>query len=198
MLQKSSYSFENCDDNALVELFKNDEVLSAQAFEAICSRYLNLISSISSKYRFCAESYELSDFMQEGLIGLLSACKNFDENGGMSFKNYAMLCVENRFKTIMRHQSTKAQVPAKNLVPIDDSLLSLEDVNALSVSEVLESKEYIKSVFKKHDSSFSTLEKKVLRLYLSGYSYKQTACALSISEKSVDNALYRIKKKLNC
>lgn len=195
-MHKRPFSLENCDDNTLVSMIKSEDSQTDEAFETMCSRYLNLISSISSKYRFCAESYELSDFMQEGLIGLLSACKSFDINGGMSFKNYAMLCVENRFKTIRRHQSTKAQVPTKNLVPIDENLCHVEDINAMSVQEVLESKEYIKSVFKKHDASFSSLEKKVLRLYLSGYSYKQTACALSISEKSVDNALYRIRKKL--
>lgn len=196
-MQKSSYSFENCDDNTLVDFIKSGDSDADAAFETICSRYLNLISSISSKYRFCAQWYELSDFMQEGLIGLLAACKSFDESHSMSFKNYAMLCVENRFKTIMRHHCTKAQVPTNNIVPIDENVFSVEDVNALSVVEALESKEYIKSVFKKHDASFSALEKKVLRLYLSGYSYKQTACALSISEKSVDNALCRIRKKLS-
>ena len=196
-MQHSSYFFENCDDTTLASLIRSGDDQSDIAFEIICVRYLNLISSIASKYRYCAEGYELSDFMQEGLIGLLSACKSYDNGRGMSFKNYAMLCVENRFKTIRRHKNATTQVPPTNLVPIDSSLELLEDANEMSVQEILESKEYIKSVFKNLDKSLSELEKKVLKLYLSGYSYSQTAAALSISEKAVDNAMYRIRKKLS-
>ncbi len=196
-MQYFSYSFDDCDDATLAAHIKADDESADAAFETLCARYLKLISSISSKYRFCAEGYELSDFMQEGLIGLLSACKTFDEKRGMSFKNYAMLCVENRFRSINRHENKRGQVPASNLVPIDDTVSQVEDVNALTMQELLESKEYVKSVFSKLDGVLSDLEKKVLRLYLSGYSYKQSATALSISEKAVDNALCRIRKKLS-
>ena len=196
-MQHSSYFFENCDDTTLAALIRSGDAQSDIAFEIICVRYLNLISSIASKYRYCAEGYELSDFMQEGLIGLLSACKSYDNGRGISFKNYAMLCVENRCKTIRRLKNATTQVPSTNLVPIDSSLELLEDANEMSVQEILESKEYIKSVFKNLDKTLSELEKKVLKLYLSGYSYSQTAAALSISEKAVDNAMYRIRKKLS-
>ncbi|MDO4747722.1 MAG: sigma-70 family RNA polymerase sigma factor [Eubacteriales bacterium] len=196
-MQYSAYSFEHCDDATLASLIKCESDRCDCAFEAICARYLNLISTIASKYRYCAEGYELSDFMQEGLIGLLSACKTFDNERGMTFKNYAMLCVENRFRSISRHQNKRGQVPTSNIVPIDDNVSEIEDINAMSVQELFESKDYIKSVFNRLDGVLSELEKKVLRLYLSGYSYKQSATALSISEKAVDNALCRIRKKLS-
>ncbi|MBE6824652.1 MAG: sigma-70 family RNA polymerase sigma factor [Ruminococcaceae bacterium] len=197
MVQYASYPFENCDDATLITLIKGDCDTKDQAFEMMCARYLNLISSIASKYRYCDKGYELSDFMQEGLIGLLSACKTFDENAGMSFKNYAMLCVENRFRSIYRHAVNKAQVPLSNIVPIDESVSTLEDNNAISMQELIESKDYIKTVYKKIEGTLSELEKKVLSLYLSGYSYKQSATALNVSEKAIDNALYRIRKKLS-
>ena len=184
----------NCDDIALVTRIKNKD---DDAFELICAHYMGLISGIASKYRYCAQGYELSDFVQEGLIGLLSACKSFDENGGMTFKNYAMLCVENRYRSILRHHSSKGQVPHTQLVPIDDSINSLEDHNAMTMQELFESKEYIRSVFSKIEGVLSDLEKKVLSLYLSGYTYKQSATALFIYEKAVDNALSRIRKKLS-
>lgn len=196
-MQYASYPFENCDDATLITLIKGDCDTKDQAFEMMCARYLNLISSIASKYRYCDKGYELSDFMQEGLIGLLSACKTFDENAGMSFKNYAMLCVENRFRSIYRHAVNKAQVPLSNIVPIDESVSTLEDNNAISMQELIESKDYIKTVYKKIEGTLSELEKKVLSLYLSGYSYKQSATALNVSEKAIDNALYRIRKKLS-
>ena len=196
-MQYFSYSFDNCDDATLVAYIKKDSENADVAFEALCARDLNLISSIASKYRYCAEGYELSDFMQEGLIGLLSACKTFDEERSMSFKNYAMLCVENRFRSINRHENKRGQVPTSSIVPIDENVSQIEDINALSIQELFESKEYIKSVFSRLDSVLSDLEKKVLKLYLSGYSYNQSATALLISEKAVDNALYRIRKKLS-
>lgn len=193
----ASYSFEKCDDTALVKEIKSNGSGADQAFELMCARYLNLISSIASNYLYCAQDYELSDFMQEGLIGLFSACNTFDENSGKSFKNYAMLCVENRFRSIYRQQNKKGFVPFSSTVSIDDSVDTLEDSNALSMQESLESKEYIKSIYAKIEDTLSQLEKRVLSLYLSGYSYKQSATALNVSEKAVDNALYRIRKKLS-
>ncbi len=196
-MQYAQHSFENCNDAALVKLIQSNNDYDDLAFETLCARYMGIISSIASKYRYCAEGYELSDFMQEGLIGLLSACKSFDVDGGMTFKNYAMLCVENRFRSIYRHQNKKGQLSLSSMMPLDDTLSTLEDSNALTMQEFLESKEYIKSVFSKIEGELSTLEKKVLMLYLSGYSYRQTATALNVSEKAIDNALYRIRKKLS-
>lgn len=192
-MQYQIYSFENCDDNTLVDLIKRDDDTSDGAFEAICARYLSLIRAIAHKYRNSADGYELSDFVQEGLIGLLSACKTYDKNGSAAFKNYAMLCVENRFRSIYRHQSKKQH---SVVLSLDDSMNSIEDATAMSMQELLESKEYIKSVYEKIQTTLSDLEQKVLRLYLCGYSYRQSAQTLNISEKAVDNALCRIRKKL--
>lgn len=189
--------FENCDDAALAAVIKSEEEGFDEAFETMCARYMGLISSVASKYHYCTLGYELSDFLQEGLIGLLSACKTYDENSSKTFKNYTMLCVENRFRSILRHVNKMASVPQKNIVPIDESLASVEDNTALTLEETLESKEYIKTVMRKIESTLSQLEKEVLSLYLSGYSYKQCATALMVSEKSVDNALCRIRKKLS-
>lgn len=192
-MQYASYSFENCDDTTLVDLIKRDDENSDSAFEAVCARYLSLIRTIAHKYRYSAGGYELSDFIQEGLIGLLSACKTYDEDGGTTFKNYAMLCVENRFRSIYRQQNKKSH---SVVIPLDDSMDFYEDSNAMSMQEFLESKEYIKSVYSKMHDTLSPLEQKVLRLYLCGYSYKQSALSLNISEKAVDNALCRIRRKL--
>lgn len=196
-MSEKPIAFEECCDEILADFVRSDFCKAEDAFETMCARYMGLIATISSKYRYCSEGYELSDFMQEGLIGLLSACKSFDKNGGTSFKNFAMLCVENRFRSILRHQNSKAKIPTNNLVPIDETESYLEDFNAMNMQETLESKEYIKSVYKKIEKALSPLEKSVLSLYLSGYSYKQCATALDVSEKAVDNALCRIRKKLS-
>lgn len=193
-MQRNINHDENYSDATLITLINNND---SDAFELMCARYMGLISNIASKYRYCAEGYDLQDFIQEGLIGLLSACKTYNENGGMTFRNYAMLCVENRYRSIYRHENKKAQVPSSFIVPIDDSVRNLEDTNALSMQEILEHKEYIKSVFSNIEKTLSELEKKVLELYLYGYSYKQISTALSVSEKAISNALCRIRRKLS-
>ena len=190
-------SFDKFDDTVLVGFIKSGGTLCDEAFENMCARYMGLISSIASKFRNCFEFYEHSDIMQEGLIGLMFACRTFDTNGGMSFKNYAMLCVENRFRTIRRHTQAKSRVPENNIEPIDDSLNVVEDITSMSMQETLEIKEFLNSVYAKIEDLLSPFEKNVLSLHLFGYSYKESAETLSVSDKAVDNALYRIRKKLS-
>ena len=196
-MNDASCSFELLSDAVLVGFIKSGGTLSNEAFETMCARYMGLISSIASKCRNCSEFYEHADIMQEGLIGLMFACRTFDTNGGMSFKNYAMLCVENRFRTIRRHTKAKSRVPESNIEPIDDSLNAVEDITAMTMQETLEIKEFLSSVYEKIADTLSPLEKNVLALHLSGYSYKESAEKLEVCEKAVDNALYRIRKKLS-
>ena len=190
-------TFDKLDDSVLVGFIKSGGTLCDEAFENMCARYMGLISSIASKFRNCFEFYEHSDIMQEGLIGLMFACRTFDVSGGMSFKNYAMLCVENRFKTIRRHAQAKSRVPENNIEPIDDSLNMVEDITAISMQETLEIKEFLGSVYAKIENVLSPFEKSVLSLHLCGYSYKESSAMLSVTDKAVDNALYRIRKKLS-
>lgn len=196
-MNEASCSFEKCTDAVLVGFIKSGGTLANEAFESLCVRYIGLIASIASKFRNCADGYEHSDIMQEGLIGFMFACRTFDASGGMSFKNYAMLCVENRFRTISRLSKAKFRVPESNIEPIDDSLNAVEDITVMTMQETLEIKEFLSSVYTKIDGTLSALEKSVLALHLSGYSYKESAEKLAITQKAVDNALYRIRKKLS-
>lgn len=196
-MNEASCSFEKCPDAVLVGFIKSGGSLANEAFENMCARYIGLIASIASKFRDCADGYEHSDIMQEGLIGFMLACRTFDANSGKSFKNYAMLCVENRFRTIRRLSKAKFRVPESNIEPIDDSVNAVEDITSLTMQETLEIKEFLSSVYEKITGVLSPLEKSVLSMHLSGYSYKEAAEKLSVTEKTVDNALYRIRKKLS-
>lgn len=194
MARDAVNSYESCDDITLALHIKEG---NGELFEVMTARYMKLISSVAAKYMFCADGYDISDFMQEGLLGLLSACKKYDANGGLSFKNFVMLCVENRFKSIIRSNLKKSSVPKDNIVPIDDSIDMIEDKTEMTPQELIESKEYIKNFYSIMWDNLSMLERKVILLHLSGYSYAQTAVALGITEKSVDNALQRIRKKFS-
>lgn len=168
-----------------------------RCFEEIAARYLGLISSAAAKYRGINSDFEDADFLQEGMVGLLAACRSFDKDGGMSFKNYLMLCVGNRFRSIARSSLKQSAVPTQNIIPIEEEALSAIDPTVVSVSEEVETKEYIAHLHRILKDRLSDLEYKVALLHLSGYSYKEIAEKLSVPLKTVDNAQTRIRKKLS-
>lgn len=170
----------------------NDDV-----FDMIASRYLGLISSAAKKYRGMATDIDDSDMIQEGMVALLSACRTYDDSKGMSFKNYLMTCVENRYRSMMRSSSRQRAVPTRNMISLEDDAETAFDPTVTSLSELVETKEYINSLHRILKNSLSSLEYKVAILHLSGYTYKEIAQRLNISLKSVDNAQTRIRQKLS-
>ena len=181
-------------DEKLLRIFLSGD---DDAFDAIASRYLGLISSAAKKYRGMAADIDDSDMIQEGMVALLSACRSFDSGKGMSFKNYLMLCVENRYRSMMRASSRQRAVPARNMISFEDDADAAFDPTVTSLPELVETKEYIDSLHRILKNSLSTLEYKVALLHLSGYSYKEIAQRLDIPLKSVDNAQTRIRQKLS-
>ena len=167
------------------------------AFDMIASRYLGLISTAAKKYRGMTTDIDDSDMLQEGMVALLSACRSFDSGRGMSFKNYLMLCVENRYRSMMRSSARRSAVPARNMISLEDDADAAFDPTVTSLPELVETKEYIGSLHRILKNSLSNLEYKVAILHLSGYTYKEIAQRLNISLKSVDNAQTRIRQKLS-
>lgn len=188
-ISNSEVTLSDLSDAELTELVRQN---NEQAFEEIVSRYIGLVAHIASKYR--AESFETGDFVQEGLLSLLSACKTYDEKRGSSFKNYAVLCIENRLKSVFKKTQSKRSIPDKSLVPIDD----IEYINDSSSDpeQLVLDREFLSSVLKSLKTDLSQMEQKIFSLYLNGFTYAQISQTLSISVKSVDNAIQRAKKKL--
>ena len=135
--------------------------------------------------------------IQEGMVALLSACRTYDGSKGMSFKNYLMTCVENRYRSMMRASSRQRAVPTRNMVSLEEDTEVAFDPTATPLSEMVETKEYIDSLHRILKNSLSNLEYKVAILHLSGYTYKEISNRLNISLKSVDNAQTRIRQKLS-
>ena len=192
VLAQNSKIFDNHIDNHIsdIDLIKRIQGGDDAAFETIASRYLGLIGSVASKYRNIGNYFDNSDFVQEGLLALLYACKNFDAKQGMSLKNYILLCVESRFKSIVRKVNKKSRVPQDVLLSISDDIDQISDTTQSSPDEIFESREYIERVRNTLKDRLSPFEYSVVSLYLS-------AKKLSVSEKSVENALSRIRKKLS-
>ena len=167
------------------------------AFDMIASRYLGLISSAAKKYRGLSADIDDSDMIQEGMVALLSACRSYDGDKGMSFKNYLMRCVENRYRSMMRSSARQSAVPTRNMISIEEEADAAFDPTVTSLPELVETKEYIGSLHRILKDSLSDLEYKVAILHLSGYSYKEIAEKLNVSPKTVDNAQTRIRQKLS-
>ena len=181
-------------DGELIGLFRSGD---DDAFETIASRYLGLISSAAAKFRGLSPDMDNADLMQEGMLALLYACRSYDPDGGSSFKNYLMLCFENRLRSIRRHLAKKGNVPAHSIISIEDDEEAAFDPTLSSPDELVETKEYIDHLHRILKDRLSQLEYRVAILHLSGYSYKEIADELNTSVKTIDNAQTRIRQKLS-
>ena len=177
-------------DDVLAGYSKNGD---DNAFNELVIRYLKLIGFIARKYS--AQGYEQNDFVQEGLMALLYACKTFDAHGGSSFGHYVSLLVERRFISIFRSSQSKKAVPEAMLVHIDSLEGELTDF-VCSPEEQLMDKEQLDQALKRLSALLSAREYEVLLLFASGLSYSRISSRLNISEKAVDNALQRARRKI--
>ena len=161
-----------------------------------------LAKRYSKTVRICARPYFLAggdseDLIQEGMLGLLSAIRKYDSSIGASFKTFAEQCIHNRIVSAIESASRQKHIPL-------NEGLSLEDFEILSKDEALFSRHTEDEVLGKEDLSerlnngkklLSKFEKQVLVMYLDGLSYKEIAEQVHKAEKSVDNAVQRIRKK---
>ena len=189
-MSENKVHYDSLSDEVLAEFSKNGD---DNAFNELVIRYLNKIRFIARKYS--AQGYEQNDFVQEGLMSLLYACKTFDAHGGSSFGRYVSLIVERRYISIIRSSQSKKAVPDAMLVHIDGYEGELTDYVG-DPEEQLEYKEQLDQVMKRLNALLSTREYEVLMLFASGLSYSKISHKLNISEKSVDNSLQRARRKI--
>lgn len=172
------------------------------AEEALAERYVRSV-------RICARPLFLAggdseDLIQEGMLGLLSAIRQFDPSANVPFKTYAELCINRRLYSAVKSAARLKHLPLNNGVPLDSILSEESQPQATSYPEAnrriteeqvlaRESEKELHSAFSQYLSGF---EAKVLQLYLSGLSYAEMAAQTHKSEKSIDNAVQRIRRKL--
>lgn len=177
------------------ELLRRAASGGREAEEALVSRYLQLV-------RVCARPLFLAggdseDLTQEGMFGLLSAIREFDPGKGVPFRSYAEHCIRMRLYSAVKSASRLKHLPLNDSMPLEQlsddpgSQLSARSPEDLVLAR--ESKEELKDLFAR---CLSKLEKQVLDLYLEGLSYRDIAVRLRKDEKSVDNAVQRIRHKL--
>ena len=174
----------------------------SSAENELAIRYLRLVRICSRPYFLAGGDSE--DLIQEGMMGLLSAIREYNSDMGSSFKNYVELCVKRRLLSAVKSASRLKHAFLNDGVSLEEILseesrnLSAYSVEAFSRSpeeQVLarESKNDFISTFSRYLSRF---EVKVLELYLDGLSYSEIADSCGKTQKSVDNAVQRIRNKL--
>lgn len=175
----------------------------SDAEEALAERYVRSV-------RICARPLFLAggdseDLIQEGMLGLLSAIRQYDPTANVPFKTYAELCINRRLYSAVRSASRLKHLPLNNGVPLD-SILSEEsqpqatnypEANRRITEEQVLARESEKELHSAFSQYLSGFEAKVLQLYLSGLSYAEMAAQTHKSEKSIDNAVQRIRRKLS-
>jgi len=165
-----------------------------------------LVSEYSWLVRACARPYFLAggdseDLIQEGMLGLLSAIRTYDPEKGAKFSTYAEFCIRRRIYSAIKLASGNKHTPLNSYISLQSS--QLDENNAPSAyflrvpEDFVIAREQVGEVERLLYGALSRLESGVLELYLEGMSYKDMAIHLGKSDKSIDNAVQRIRKKLS-
>ncbi len=194
--------YEALADEQVVELSAEGDKL---ATEYILSKYKNLVRARAKDY-FLAGA-DRDDLVQEGMIGLFKAIRDFDVTKQASFRGFAEVCVKRQLLTAIKtatrqkHQPLNSYVSLSKPVYEDETERTLVDMLAEREStdpeEMILRQEQAEAMEIQMAEKLSTLERTVLSLYLSGMDYREIAVKLNRTPKSIDNALQRIKRKLS-
>ena len=178
---KQRFDYSSLSDDRLATLAQGgDEV----AFNVLASRYLKMNPKITKS------SYlEAEDFVQEGMFGFLNAVKAFDPSRGVPFKSFASKCMSNSI-------SSAVTAPVPEVLVDDEAQEAFSvDPNGDPLDLVIGSEE-LDRVLAECEVSLSKIEKTVIFFRASGMSYAEIGKKLGMTEKSVDNAVQRARKKL--
>lgn len=192
-------------DEELIERLRDGE---EPITEYIMNKYKNLVrSKAKSMYILGADS---EDLIQEGMIGLFKALRDYDAGRDASFLTFAELCISRQMYTAVQASRRKKHIPLNTYVSLYSDAAErgegdgehMELVNAIvaqsgqNPEDTVIDRENLQVLEQIIDQELSSFEKQVLDLYLTGMSYVQIARVLGKDGKSADNALQRIKSKL--
>ena len=196
--------FSESADYALVQAYRRG---SQAALDALMLRYHQFVRLKASSYFLAGGDSE--DLIQEGMLGLYKAVRDYREDRQASFRSFAELCITRQIITAIKTATRQKHVPLNGYLSFsqapgdsaDDSDCSLADVlpGPMAhdpVNQVISSEE-VESLKNCLTRLLSSLESRVLRLYLQGLSYERIANSLGCDCKTVDNALQRIKRKVD-
>lgn len=200
----SDINYTETSDEDLIKVIKSG---NKYALEYLIDRYKGLVNMKVGKYYIIGAERE--DIVQEGMIGLFKAIKNYQPDKQSSFKNFANMCIERQLITAIKTSNRQKHMPLNSYLSLNMNAYDnneenqnnadlIEILNANLVEDPLETitqKEYYKIIENTIDRTLSSFEKQVLNYYMQGESYVQIAEKLNTPVKSIDNAIQRIRKK---
>ncbi|WP_106767183.1 RNA polymerase sporulation sigma factor SigH [Paenibacillus faecalis] len=188
-------------DEDIVEAVRQGD---SGALEYLINKYRNFVRAKARSYFLIGADRE--DIVQEGMIGLYKAIRDFKGDKLSSFKAFAELCITRQIITAIKTATRQKHIPLNSYVSLDkpiydeDSDRTLLDVicgtAVCDPEELVINQEEFVGLEDKMSEILSDLERKVLMLYLDGRSYQEIAVDLRRHVKSIDNALQRVKRKL--
>ncbi|WP_291571368.1 RNA polymerase sporulation sigma factor SigH [Clostridium sp. UBA4548] len=188
------------DDEIVLEARNGDE----RALEYLLRKYQNFVKSKAKSYFLIGADKE--DIYQEGMIGLFKAIRDFKDDKLASFKVFAELCITRQIITAVKTATRQKHIPLNTYISLNKPIYDeesdrtlLDIISGIKVSdpeELIIGKEELKNIEFQIEEVLSDLEMEVLMSYLDGKSYQEIACDLDRQAKSIDNALQRVKRKL--
>ena len=200
-LEPSSARFALMSDEALVEAVHEGDT---DSLEFLIHRYRNFVRAKARAYFLVGADRE--DIVQEGLIGLYKSIRDFRGDKFTSFKAFAELCITRQIITAIKTATRQKHIPLNSYVSLDKPIYDeesdrtlldvLRGARVMDPEELLIHREEFDDIEVKMGELLSDLERQVLMLYLDGRSYQEIAEHLDRHVKSIDNALQRVKRKL--
>ena len=196
--------YESMTDEELIDSLREGE---APIMDYICNKYKNLVRR-EAKSMFILGA-DTEDLIQEGMIGLFKAVRDYDSGRDASFFTFAQLCISRQMYTAVQASKRKKHLPLNTYVSLDSQEDSggqkgqeqplvelLADRTKLNPEELVLDKERVDYLERAMEKELSEFEKQALDLYRTGMNYSQIARVLGRDEKATDNALSRAKQKI--
>ena len=191
---------ERLDEDVVIEA----QISNVRAQEYLINKYKNFVKAKAKSYFLIGADKE--DIYQEGMIGLYKAIRDFKADRLSSFRAFAEICVTSQIITAIKTATRQKHIPLNTYISLNKPIYDEEsDRTLLDVlsgakitdpEELVISREEVKSIQNEIGEVLSELEMEVLMSYLDGKSYQEIACDLDRHAKSIDNALQRVKRKL--
>lgn len=189
------------DDQLILTARNGDD----SALEYLLDKYKNFVRIKARSYFLIGADRE--DLIQEGMIGLYKAIRDFRNDKQASFRAFAELCITRQMITAIKTATRQKHIPLNSYISLNKPVYYEEDsdrtlVDMLSGTEITDpvelviSGEEVKNIHSSFGEILSELEAQVLKLYIDGKSYQEIAEELNRHVKSIDNALQRVKRKV--
>lgn len=191
--------YEQVSDEELIDRLRQGE---NRITDYIMDKYKNLVRSKAGTMYLLGADRE--DLIQEGMIGLFKAIRDYDSGRDASFFTFAELCISRQMYSAVQAAGRKKHIPLNTYISLYSESSEEEENGILGVladggqgpEELFIDRESVERLERRINEELSSFEKQVFELYITGMSYSQIAKLLDRDEKSTDNALHRLKTKI--